>query len=197
MLRSDWIMFGSHSAKIMLSFESVLLDNRFFGWMVFYITTNLNQGCPCRHMNTYIWFTYWFIVCSYIFSTQPFPNDFLGSCRLLRIRCPALKMGGILKKIANGFVNWELSCNIYSCNTYFNIFPKRRVTSQAILEPGLSKGRAGEPLHCYGMPPPKTNMETENSHIWKEVHFSNHHFVYLCWFSGVYTKLGSHNWDYV
>ena len=46
--------------------------------MVFYITTNLNQrdgwigisyeGCPCRHMNTYD--LYWFIICSYIFSTQ-------------------------------------------------------------------------------------------------------------------------------
>lgn len=42
---------------------------------------------------------------------QPFPNDFLGSCRMLRIRCPTLKMGVILK-IANGFVKWELSCRI-------------------------------------------------------------------------------------
>ncbi len=26
----------------------------------------------------------------------------------------------------------------------------------------------------------KTNIDTENSHIWKEIHFPNHHFWYLC-----------------
>lgn len=83
---SDWIMFGSHLAKlcvcVCVEFRvSLSLDNRFFGWMVFYITTNLNQrdgwigisyqGCPCRHMNTYdLYILYRFIICSYIFSTQ-------------------------------------------------------------------------------------------------------------------------------
>ncbi len=31
--------------------------------------------------------------------------------------------------------------------------------------------------------PPKTNMDimdTQNSHVWKEIHFPNHHFWYLC-----------------
>ncbi len=43
---------------------------------------------------------------------QPFPNDFLGSCRMFCIRYPALKMG-VISKIANGFVSWEKpSCKI-------------------------------------------------------------------------------------
>lgn len=34
-------------------------------------------------------------------------------------------------------------------------FSNTSKTSQAILEPGLSKGRAGEPLNCYGYTPRK------------------------------------------
>ena len=28
--------------------------------------------------------------------------------------------------------------------------------------------------------------DTQNSHVWKEIHFPNHHFWYLCLISGVY-----------
>ena len=31
-----------------------------------------------------------------------------------------------------------------------------------------------------GLTPLKTNMDTQNSHIWKEIHFENHHSWYLC-----------------
>ena len=31
-----------------------------------------------------------------------------------------------------------------------------------------------------GLTPLKTNMDTQNSHIWKEIHFENHHSWCLC-----------------
>ena len=36
------------------------------------------------------------------------------------------------------------------------------------------------PIYIYGLQatttPPKTNMDTQNSHIWKEIHLKDHHF---------------------
>ena len=33
--------------------------------------------------------------------------------------------------------------------------------------------------------PPKSNIDTQNSHGWKEIQLPNHHFWYLCLFCGV------------
>ena len=33
---------------------------------------------------------------------------------------------------------------------------------------------------CSSFTPKKTNMDTQNSHIWKEIHFKNHNSWYLC-----------------
>lgn len=44
---------------------------------------------------------------------------------------------------------------------------------------GTLEGASWRAIKLLRLHPPKTNMETENSHISKEVHFSNHHFVYL------------------
>ena len=40
----------------------------------------------------------------------------------------------------------------------------------------------------FWMYPLKSNIDTQKSHVWKEIQLKTHHFRYLCWISGVQTE---------
>ena len=57
------------------------------------------------------------------------------------------------------------------------------------LRPGNLEAWIKSEEPCAKYTPPKTNLDTQNSHIWKEVHLKNHRFWYLCWISGKYLSI--------